>query len=66
MEKLTAMAVPRGTYQRTVKSCRSGEAEEAGCHDDKPLWRFYSARRDMVLELSLPKPGGHVLSPDFG
>ena len=37
VEKLTAMAVPRGMGQRTVKSCRSGEAEEAGRHDEKPL-----------------------------
>ena len=37
VEKLTAMAVPRGMCQRTVKSCRSGEAEEAGRHDEKPL-----------------------------
>ena len=37
VEELTAMAVPRGMCQRTVKSCGSGEDEEAGRHDEEPL-----------------------------
>ena len=49
-----------------------GEAEAARHHDGRALWRFCSATRNpmkenrVVLELLLPKPGGHVLSPDFG
>ena len=57
--------------QKTVKSC-SGEVEKARHHDGTVLWQFCSATRNpmkenrVVLELLLPKPGGHVLSPDFG
>ena len=56
---------------KTVKSNQNGGVEEADCHDEKALYRFFPAAHDpmedrVILELKLPKPGGHVLSPDFG
>jgi hypothetical protein len=55
---------------KTVKSCR--EVEKARRHDEEYCDGSALPRHDpskekqMVLILSLPKPGGHVLSPDFG
>ena len=57
--------------KKTVKSCR--EVEKARHHDEGYCDGSALPRHDptkkknrVVLELSLPKPGGHVLSPDFG
>jgi hypothetical protein len=55
----------------TVKSNQNGGVEEADCHDEKALKRLALEhltrwKVEWFLELKLPKPGGHVLSPEFG
>ena len=57
---------------REKKIARSrGEVEEARHHDEgycdgSALPRHDPTKKSrVILELSIPKPGGHVLSPEF-
>src|SRR3954463_5311621 len=62
----------RGGDAETVKSCSTEKLRRQGIVMRMHCSRFDLQRsnrrrkRKMVLELLLPKPGGHVLPPDFG
>ena len=65
------MAVFKDALQ-TVKSGSTEKPRRQGIMMEGHCSGFCSATRNpmkenrVVLELLLPKPGGHVLSPDFG